>query len=134
LTNEHVALLQESGLFDEIPESVDGMEVLQEECTTDAEHVLVSGASMEAVNGVYIKIRDQQQEEEETMYVTSSGDYALYWWNKTWHIAATCDLSNSLYQCIASQEQVPSSGWKSVGADTPAPTCTWKAATSVGPP
>ena len=84
----------------------------------------MTGAGRKAVNGIYLV-----DEEEEDMYVTANGDYTLYCWKETWHIAATYDLSNSLYQCASNnEEKVPSRGWTSVGADRPVPTCVWKAA------
>lgn len=97
------------------------------------EHVIVQGAAMEAVNGIYL--RDLEQDDDEDMYVTSCGTMTLYSWSGMWHIAATCDLSNSLYQCSAARSpnvprdqrppKVPSHGWQPVGAVAPAPRCTW---------
>jgi hypothetical protein len=97
------------------------------------EHVIVQGAGMEAVNGIYM--RDLEQDDDEDMYVASCGTMTLYSWSGTWHIAAACDLSNSLYQCSAARSpnvprdqrppKVPSHGWQPVGAPAPAPRCTW---------
>eukprot|EP00544_Gedaniella_sp_CCMP2646_P009403 CAMPEP_0202481714 /NCGR_PEP_ID=MMETSP1361-20130828/1189_1 /ASSEMBLY_ACC=CAM_ASM_000849 /TAXON_ID=210615 /ORGANISM="Staurosira complex sp., Strain CCMP2646" /LENGTH=450 /DNA_ID=CAMNT_0049109273 /DNA_START=72 /DNA_END=1424 /DNA_ORIENTATION=- len=125
VTNETVTLLLESNLFDaqDIPpvDSSLSSHTDQDECKE--EHVVVTGAGKKAVNGIYML------NEEEDMFVTSDGDYTLYCWNETWHIAATCDLSHSLYQCASNQEEkVPCSGWKSLGAERPVPTCVWKGA------
>jgi hypothetical protein len=125
MTDETFSLLLESNLFDaqDIPPVDSSLSSQSDQDECKEEHVVVTGAGKMTVNGIYVL------NEEEDMYVTSDGDYTLYCWNETWHIAATCDLSHSLYQCASNQEEkVPCSGWKSVGAERPVPTCVWKGA------
>ena len=136
--------LIESGLFDTLPETIPT--VSSEDDDNDdkderslAERVVVKGAGMESVNGIYYRNptnddEEDDDDEEYVMYVNSSGSVTLHCWNGTWHVAASCDLSNSLYQCEGKGVLLPPSvGWQSVGAPEPAPICTWMppAATSV---
>jgi len=121
LDQENVTTLKHSGLFhdDDIPQAT--VCITDDEC--NVERVVVEGAGMDSVNGVYYRELDEEEVHEEVMYVY--GNMTLYCWNDTWHIAPTCDLSNSLYQCSASGTLVPTNKWQSVGGTSPAPRCTW---------
>lgn len=130
---ENLSSLKSSNLFDEdvLSQLQSGASTSEPQRLVDEEHVVVRGAGLDAVNTVFIRDYSEQD-----MFLTECDTYTLYCWNGMWHIAASCDLSNSLYQCLTDesfggvtiQEQVPSHGWQCVGAPDPAPECTWIAA------
>lgn len=103
----------------------------------EMEHVLVEGAGIDEVNGVYLRIdEDIGMKEEDVVYVkeapedgTYYTDYALFLFKSKWAITTCVDSSNVLYSCeatAADSHRAPKSGWRSGdGGTDPSPACTW---------
>mmetsp|Transcript_6528 Transcript_6528/g.9605 ORF Transcript_6528/g.9605 Transcript_6528/m.9605 type:complete len:652 (-) Transcript_6528:2059-4014(-) len=106
----------------------------------EQEHVLVSGAGTEAVNGIYVRMEeDIGLENEEAVFIKEAsedeigGDYGLYLWRDSWAISPCVDYSNVCYCRHAEDKR----GWNRLrpSADnwlvesglSPAPTCQWNA-------
>lgn len=112
-------------------------EILENQSPDEKEHVLVEGAGKEDVNGIYVRMdEDIGLGEEEVMYVKEAPedvydmpDYGLYLMRSTWSITPCVDYSNVLYSCETNEtslrHQTPKSGWKTVNATDPVPSCTW---------
>ena len=106
----------------------------------EQEHVLVSGAGTEAVNGIYVRMEeDIGLGDEEAVFIKEAsedeigGDYGLYLWKDQWSISPCVDYSNVLY-CRHAQDKrgwnrlKPSADkWATESGKKPAPTCEWSA-------
>ena len=79
------------------------------------ERVVVSNAGNNDVNGVYRKKKHASP--DEPIYSKQSerqgGEYGLYYWSNSWHLAPAADLSNVCYSCKGDLEHVPRRGWES---------------------
>lgn len=113
-------------------------ERLANQSPDEMEHVLVSGAGNNEINGTYVRMcEDIGLEDEEVMYVKEAPedeygpDYGLYLLRSTWSITTCIDYSNILYTCEASENAFtlrhvpPKCGWTAVNCAEPAPLCTW---------
>lgn len=96
---------------------------------THLERVLVKGAGLASINGLYFREHDR---DGQAMYEMGHGNdiISLHRWGTTWGIAPAHDLSNLYYVCEVpyDSDEVPFLGWK-VGPNGqfPAPTCRWVA-------
>ena len=99
----------------------------------DVERVIVKGAGLSFLNGLYLR---EQDRDNEAMYAktdpTTGQTISLHRWGTSWGIAPDHDQSNPYYTCgdlCDDDSQVPFLGWR-VGPNGqfPAPTCTWIAA------
>jgi len=112
-------------------------EMMANRSPDDKEHVLVDGAGMDDVNGIYARREeDIGLGEDEVAFVKEAGededcpDYTLYLFRSTWAIASSFDPSNVLYSSEARDvvsSSVPHRGWSTIGGEVPAPKCVWKA-------
>ena len=106
----------------------------------EQEHVLVTGAGTESVNGIYVRVEeDIGLEGDEAVFVKEApedmiaSDYGLYLWKDSWAISPCVDYSRVLYSCYAENKRGwerlrPSSNdWTTVDGASPAPTCEWNA-------
>ncbi len=106
----------------------------------EQEHILVSGAGTEAVNGIYVRIEeDIGLEDEEAVFIKEAsedeigGDYGLYLWRDSWAISPCVDYSNVLYSRHSESKRGwnrlrPSADkWITESGMSPAPTCQWSA-------
>ncbi len=106
----------------------------------EQEHIRVSGAGTEAVNGIYVRMEeDIGLDDEEAVFIKEAsedeieGNYGLYLWRDSWAISPCVDYSNVLYSRHAEYKR----GWNRLrpAADnwipqsglSPAPTCQWNA-------
>ena len=106
----------------------------------EQEHVLVSGAGTEAVNGIYVRMEeDIGLEDEEAVFIKEAseddfgGDYGLYLWRDQWAISPSVDYSNVLYCRHAEDKRgwnrlrPSANNWITESGMSPAPTCQWNA-------
>ena len=106
----------------------------------EQEHVLVTGAGAEAVNGIYVRMEeDIGLGDEEAVFIKEAsedeigGDYGLYLWKDSWAISPCVDYSNVLYSRYADKKRgwdrlKPSADkWKVESGQSPAPACQWNA-------
>lgn len=113
----------------------------------EQEHVVVTGAGIDAVNGMYVRMEeDIGLEDEEAVFIKEAsedeigGDYGLYLWRDSWAISPCVDYSNILYSHqseIASKGwdrlKPPAEDWRAESGTLPAPVCEWKAAAAEEP-
>lgn len=112
-------------------------DVLANEMPDDKEHVLVTGAGQEGVNGIYVRLEEDIGMGCEEVVFVKEGDfdtdygeqYNLFLLRSTWAITLAVDCSNLLYSCEVTQGSIlprpPGSGWQSIRGRGPPPTCTW---------
>jgi len=106
----------------------------------EKEHILVSGAGTEAVNGIYVRMEeDIGLEDEEAVFIKEAsedeigGDYGLYLWRDSWAISPCVDYSNVLYSRHAeikrgwNRLRPSADNWITESGMSPAPTCQWNA-------
>jgi len=106
----------------------------------EQEHILVSGAGTEAVNGIYVRMEeDIGLEDEEAVFIKEAseddfgGDYGLYLWRDSWAISPCVDFSNVFYSRHTENKRGwnrlrPSAdNWMTESGKSPAPTCQWNA-------
>jgi len=106
----------------------------------EQEHVLVTGAGTEAVNGIYVRMEeDIGLEDEEAVFIKEAaegeigGDYGLYLWRDSWAISPCVDYSNVLYSRHAENKRgwdrlkPPADNWMRESGEYPVPTCQWNA-------
>lgn len=108
----------------------------------EQEHVVVTGAGIDAVNGMYVRMEeDIGLEDEEAVFIKEAsedeigGDYGLYLWRDSWAISPCVDYSNILYShqsATASKGwerlKPPAKDWRAESGTAPAPVCEWKPA------
>lgn len=131
--------IRDSGYFEEdrIIASIRAIEeTLASRDPHEMERVLVEGAGLEHVNGVYVRVLEEiDMAEEDILFVKEAddgiSDVGLYLYGGKWNVAMCIDYSNCFYTCPDNQirqvaELVPRNGWESSyeGKD-PAPTCTY---------
>eukprot|EP00580_Thalassiosira_gravida_P010796 CAMPEP_0201646736 /NCGR_PEP_ID=MMETSP0493-20130528/34447_1 /ASSEMBLY_ACC=CAM_ASM_000838 /TAXON_ID=420259 /ORGANISM="Thalassiosira gravida, Strain GMp14c1" /LENGTH=269 /DNA_ID=CAMNT_0048121957 /DNA_START=27 /DNA_END=836 /DNA_ORIENTATION=+ len=114
-------------------------EMMANQSPDDKEHVVVEGAGMDGIDGVYARTEDEiGLGDDEVVFVKEATededcpDYTLYLFRSTWAITSSFDTSNVLYSNEARDvvsSSVPHAGWSTIGGELPAPTCTWKACT-----
>jgi hypothetical protein len=102
----------------------------------EMERVIVEGAGLAHVNGIYVRVLEELgMAEEDILFVKEAddgiSDVGLYLYNEKWTIAMCTDYSNCFYRCPDNtsrqvSELVPRNGWTtSYGGQDPAPTCTY---------
>lgn len=100
------------------------------------ERVIVEGAGLAHVNGIYVRVLEEiGMAEEDILFVKEAddgiSDVGLYLYNDKWNIAMCTDYSNCFYRCPDNpvrqvSELVPRNGWTtSLGGQEPSPTCTY---------
>ncbi|KAL7482975.1 hypothetical protein ACHAW6_008621 [Cyclotella cf. meneghiniana] len=102
----------------------------------EMERVIVEGAGLAHVNGIYLRVEeDFGIGGEDILFVKEAADgmsdIGLYLYGQKWNIAMCTDYSNCFYSCRdnpakLSTELVPRSGWAtSYGGEEPPPICTY---------
>ena len=102
----------------------------------EMERVIVEGAGLQHVNGIYVRVLDEMgMSEEEILFVKEAddgiSDVGLYLYGEKWNIAMCTDYSHCFYTCPDNpvkdvSELVPRNGWSpSYEAAEPAPACTY---------
>jgi len=133
----HSGFVEASDVNDAIKKIEDHLANLSPE---EQEHVLVSGAGTEAVNGIYVRMEeDIGLEDEEAVFIKEAseddfgGDYGLYLWRDQWAISPSIDYSNVLYCRHAEDKRgwnrlrPAADKWITESGISPAPTCQWNA-------
>ena len=112
-------------------------EALANESPEDKEHVQVTGAGQDGVDGVYVRLHeDIGMEEMEVTFVKEAAeeddygpDYSLFLRKSAWALTLSADSSNVLYSCKVplglSLPRPPEYGWQAGAGAEPAPTCVW---------
>jgi hypothetical protein len=110
----------------------------------EMERVLVEGAGMDIVNGIYVRVLDEVgMSEEEILFVKEAddgySDVGLYLWKTKWNIAMCADYSNCFYSCADDRQKklaneiVPRGPWLTdYGGEDPPPTVTYLPITRAG--
>ena len=131
--------ITESGYF---PEETIAAAIRAIDDTLDGRHpqemerVIVEGAGLQRVNGIYVRVLDEMGiSEEEILFVKEAddgiSDVGLYLYNQKWNIAMCTDYSHCFYTCPDNpvkdvSELVPRNSWSSsFEAAEPAPVCTY---------
>ena len=108
------------------------------------ERVLVEGAGIEYVNGIYCRVEEELGlSEEEVLFVKETddgnGEMGLYHHRASWHLALCMDYSNCFYDADADVgsetdgDAPPHTGWRvGHGGKAPAPRCTYLPVTRLG--
>lgn len=137
----------ESGYFDprEIREAVRLIQdSLADRDPSEMERVLVEGAGIPTVNGVYCRVHQEVGlGEEEVLFVKETDDgmdeMGLYLFMTKWHIAPCTDYSNCYYSCSEPPGGhppgvlVPHDGWEvQYGGEAPPPYCQYLPVTRLG--
>ena len=102
----------------------------------EMERVIVEGAGLDHVNGIYVRVLEELgMSEEDILFVKEAddgiSDVGLYLYRDKWNIAMCTDYSNCFYSCPDNpvpqvNELVPRNGWDtSYGGMAPSPTCTY---------
>jgi hypothetical protein len=134
-----------SAVNDAIKEIEDHLANLSPE---EQEHVVVTGAGIDAVNGMYVRMEeDIGLEDEEAVFIKEAsedeigGDYGLYLWRDSWAISPCVDYSNILYSHQSetaskgwNRLKPPAEDWRAESGKAPAPVCEWKAAAAAEEP
>ena len=130
--------IRESGFFEEesIRSSIRAIEeTLAARDPHEMERVIVEGAGLDHVNGIYVRVLEELgMSEEDILFVKEAddgiSDVGLYLYGNKWNIAMCTDYSNCFYSCPDNpvpqvNELVPRNGWDTYGGMAPAPTCTY---------
>ncbi|KAL3800843.1 hypothetical protein HJC23_001680 [Cyclotella cryptica] len=132
--------IKHSGYFDEstIIEAIRLIEdTLADRDPHEMERVIVEGAGLNHVNGIYLRVEEEfgMMGEEDILFVKEAADgmsdIGLYLYGQKWNIAMCTDYSNCFYSCQdnpakLSTELVPRNGWTtSYGGVEPPPMCTY---------
>jgi ribosomal protein S12 len=102
----------------------------------EMERVIVEGAGLDHVNGIYLRVLGEHgMTEEDILFVKEAddgiSDVGLYLYRDKWNIAMCTDYSNCFYSCpddpvTHAFELVPRMGWSaSRDENDPAPVCTY---------
>lgn len=112
-----------------------GEEYATIETLADQEHMIVTGAGQEEVDGIYVRMKENiGMSSEDVMFVKEGDDYSsdhlLFLFEGVWAISPSVDSSSPLYTCVPPEGPIlprpPEYGWQTGKGKNPPPNCLWK--------